>query len=159
MRFCGEEFRAMKHRLKTKTAVLLLASLIAPPAHPASLQEQAICAAQAERSFKNDGYKKDDPANFAVFVSHYDAANQICFMGIESHRASGKELWTYRFVNDATGGQSYATYSWHTVEGRKYWEVPPFDCHITTISGERIDCKDDDEFDQLARKNFGIFFK
>lgn len=60
---------------------------------------------------------------------------------------------------DAIGSQTYASYVWHTLEGKKYWEVPPFECHITTISGERIDCKDDDEFDELTRKNFGIFFK
>lgn len=149
----------MKHRLKTKLAVLLLASVIAPLAHPATLQEQAICAAEAERSFKNDGYKKEDPANWAVFVSHYDQANQICFVGIEIHRVAGTVLWTFRFVNDAIGGQSYASYSWHTVEGKKYWEVAPFECHITAISGERINYKDDDEFDQLTRKNFGVFFK
>ena len=168
MCFCGEELRAMKHRLKTKTLVLLLASVIAPPAHPASLQEQVICTAQAERYFKNSVYSGyntvNNPAKYTVFVSHYDAGNQICFVGIEAiwnvpGGVSGNVLREERFVYDAIGGRHYATFSWHSGEGRKYWEVPPFKCHITTISGEIINCKDHNEFDQLARKTFGIFFK
>lgn len=145
--------------MRAKPTILILASLMASPAHPATLQEQAICAAQAELSFKKDGFKKDDPAAHGGFMSHYDAANQICFIGVEQHTQAGNTLWTHRLVYDAIGGQTYASYSWHTVEGKKYWEVPPFECHITTISGERIDCKDDDNFDELTRKNFGIFFK
>ena len=157
--------------MRTKPAVLLLASLMASPAHPSTLQEQAICAAQAEATFKKDGYKKFDPtdlykkdhpaddARVASFMSHYDAANQLCLIGVEEHKQFGQTGWTYKIVYDAIGGQTYGSYTWHTVEEKKYWEVPPFECHITTFSGERIDCKDDDEFDELSRKNFGIFFK
>jgi hypothetical protein len=118
-----------------------------------------MCAEQAELSFKKDGFKKDDPENYAFFMSHYDEVSHICFIGIEQHRQLGQTLWTYRFVSDAIGGQSYGAYSWHTVENKKYWEVPPVDCKIRAISGEMVSCKDDDEFDDLARKHFGIFFK
>ena len=145
--------------MRAKPTILVLALLMASPANPATLQEQAICAAQAELSFKKDGYKKDDPADWANFTSHYDAFNQICFIGIEENKQIGKTSWTYRFVSDAIGGQSYAVYSWHTVEGKKYWEFSPFHCDVTTLAGEKIHCKDDEEFDELTRKNFGIFFK
>ena len=63
----------MLHGLSTalSTRLFIAGSAMASPAHPATLQEQAICAAQAELSFKKNGYKKDDPGDTSL---EYDSS-------------------------------------------------------------------------------------
>ena len=121
-------------------------------AQASTLTEQALCDAKAEQAFK----KLDLPKESSGYISHYDEKNQLCFVGVETRSSNGL---ISRFVLDAIGGQTYASYSWGSQPPKKYWEVAPMECHVTTLAGERLDCNNDDEFDGLSRKNFGIFFK
>ena len=39
----------------------------------------------------------------------------------------------------------------NSVEGKKYWEVPPLQCQVVLPSGEEQRCKSDDEFKDLIK--------
>lgn len=136
--------------------VVAASVLMFEAAYCSSLKEQHECDLLAEQTFNKSGHntQKGD-----AYISHYDEIAQKCFMGVQSRMPSGTETMIFQSVWDAVGGEVYGSYVWATRPGKKYWEVPPIQCQVTTLSGERILCKDDDEFDDLSRKNFGIFFK
>ena len=146
---------------KIKACAAALAAFLPIGAHCATLQEQNLCSLAAERMFKKLGYTEDQTnvADHAHFMSHYNEKTQQCFLGLQSFNLSGHVSYTIRQVFDAIGGQLYADYMWHTVEGKKYWEVRPQHCEVTPLAGEKVVCESDDEFDALTKTNFGIFFK
>jgi hypothetical protein len=55
-------------------------------------------------------------------------------------------------VFDAFEGKEYATYIWHIEKNKKYWEVPPFECKVTSISGGETECHSQAEFDELVKQ-------
>ena len=134
-------------------ALTLLLTAAAPAAHCSSLTEQRICALEAEAKFKNVGHTVEDGD---AFMSHYDGARQICFAGVQFIKTYGDTTVVFRSVADAIGGQVYAIYS-RDKKGSEEAKVTL--CEVKTINGAHIRCKDDDEFDDLSRKNFGIIFK
>jgi hypothetical protein len=137
-------------------AALAVAVILPIGAQASTLTEQALCDAKAEQAYKKLLLVQQLSKDSSGYTSHYDEKNQLCFMGVETHTTAGL---TIRFVLDAIGGQTYASYTWGSQPRKKYWEVAPMECHVTTLAGERLDCNNDDEFDSLTRKNFGLFFK
>jgi hypothetical protein len=118
-----------------------------------SLEYQEKCAEQARKTFDDLGYK---PRKMAVYENHYNAKFNKCFMLIENTDATyAPTIWTHRSLLDAYEGKVYGDYSWHTVKGKKYWEVPPFMCKVALPTGEDHFCKSDDEFQELARIYMG----
>jgi hypothetical protein len=168
-------FNVARFFLKKKTAITALVTLPVA-AHCATLQEQALCAAYAEKFFNRHVAEQTavDPKLGALnelvkydsntFVSHYDAASQKCFVGIETHYhtpggGNNYTFWTRRIVADAIGGGFYGYYLWHTVKEKKYWEVEPMQCDVTPLTlDEKKLCHSDEEFQQLVRANLGVFF-
>lgn len=94
-----------------------------------ALDVQERCAAQAARAFEIAGHKDNE---WAGYTNHYSTRLGKCFIEIQSTDAktSPGTIWTFKTLSDAYEGKTYALYSWHTVEGKKYWEVPPFECSL-----------------------------
>ena len=57
-----------------------------------------------------------------------------------------------RTVSDAFEGKVYAHYFWINNERKKYWEVPPRQCDVTTLTGERVVCKSGEEYEHLIQE-------
>src|SRR5690349_24996893 len=91
------------------------------------LELQAKCSAQARKAFENEGLAKNEMAGY---INHYNPELKRCFVAtsLTDAKTNPKMIWTTRSVYDAFEGKEYATYMWHTVVGKKYWEVPPFQC-------------------------------
>lgn len=118
----------------------------------ASLEGQAKCAQQARAEFEADGWAKKPMASF---TNHYNAQLNKCFIQIQSSEVNTKTdtIFTYRTVMDAFEGRGYAEYSWKSDTTKKYWEVAPFVCKVTTLSGgQEVYCKSTEEFDELVKQ-------
>jgi hypothetical protein len=120
-----------------------------------SLELQAKCSEQARKFFSDMGFAKNDMAGFE---NHYNSQMNKCFVQVSSSKAfktdakkSSSTLWTYRNVFDAFEGKEYGSFAWHDKEGKKYWEIPPFQCEVTLPSGEKKFCHSDDEFTDLVK--------
>jgi hypothetical protein len=126
----------------------------APESPMEMLELQAQCSAQARKEFEYEGLAKKDMAGYE---SHYSPELKRCFVAtsLTDAKTNPKVIWTTRSVYDAFEGKEYATYMWHTVEDKKYWEVPPFQCEVTLPSGEKKICHSDDEFSELIRPYMG----
>jgi hypothetical protein len=130
----------------------LVSKTSANPTADIDLQEK--CASQAKRAFEQSGYQNNEMAGY---FNHYNHKLGKCFVETQSTDAKTTPgtIWTYKVLSDAYEGKIYGTYSWHTVENKKYWEVPPFDCSMYPDGNDsslKI-CKSDAEFD-----NFGSTF-
>jgi hypothetical protein len=122
-----------------------IAALTATPkaeAYPLEFQER--CAEQARKSFKELGYKTTDMASYE---SHYNARIKKCFIQVAYSDANAQS----RNVSDAYEGKSYAEYMFISDKVKKYWEVKPFICRATLLTGESQQCQSTDEFDELIK--------
>ncbi len=129
---------------RLQTEITARESVMAAP-----LEYQQKCAEQAEKAFKELGYK---PKDMAGYENHYNAKLNKCFIMTQSTSTNFKPtIWTYKSLFDAFEGKSYGEYSWHTVKDKKFWEVPPFQCKVLLASGEEHICKSDDEFQELSK--------
>jgi hypothetical protein len=85
-----------------------------------------------------------------TYTSKYNAKLNKCFVHTEANYSTqiGKswKATTSKSLNDAYGGQWYATYSWTSDDIKKYWEVPPSVCELTPKSSEKTNCKSLDEY-------------
>lgn len=119
------------------------------PDRAPTLNEQAKCARQAREEFARGGWKVDA---FTNFTDHYSPKLGRCFYEVvDTSMTSGKIPSSSRLVGDAFEGTVYAKYGWMNSEGKKFWEVAPYEC---SVNGES--CKSSDEFDSLVAKDFGI---
>ena len=121
--------------------------------HATSLEYLALqgkCAEQSKREFTSAGYKPD---NMASYENHFNLKLNKCLMFVESIDSSRPKsgIFTNKSVSDAFEGKAFATYIWHSVEGKKYWEVPPLLCQVTLPTGEEQKCKSEDEFKDLIK--------
>jgi hypothetical protein len=116
----------------------------------ASLELQEKCARQARQDFTQLGWDKDSWANFS---NHYNERLNKCFVLIESTDAKTVPgtIFQSKHLEDAFEGKVFGDYSWHTQEGKKYWEVPPSECTVTLPSREQKVCNSSEEFDELIR--------
>jgi hypothetical protein len=122
------------------------------PQH-APLSQQKVCAEEAHKAF-NEFYPPDKSATAQEFTSHYDTESRVCYILVHVARDAG--LTVSYTVFDAVEGRSYASYIWVNPQKKKFWEVSPAECVIYPRGGEKIQCKDSDEFDALVDKYFGI---
>ncbi|HVO11065.1 MAG TPA: hypothetical protein VMX54_10040 [Vicinamibacteria bacterium] len=129
-------------------SVAVLSGKLEEGRNKTSLELQAKCAEQARKTFQQEGY---DKRQMADYTNHYSSPISRCFVEIRNTRVYGDTTWTYRYVVDAFEGKEYGTYMWHTEKGKKYWEVPPFQCEATLPSGEKKQCHSDDEFTELVK--------
>jgi hypothetical protein len=142
----------------------LEAKTTAAPAAP-SIDKQAKCAAQAKKSFdESDWNNKQQLESLGISVSdrgytnHYNSRLQKCFIEMTvQYNTDPSMLWTNKTLSDAYEGKTYGGYSWHTVEGKKYWEVAPFECAIFPdgTEGSLQPCTSEAQFDALIAKYMG----
>lgn len=121
-----------------------------PKSKKPDLELQEQCAKQAREEFKQAGWDKD----WAGFTNHYNEKLNRCFMLVEITDASKSTLgmiWRYKTLTDAFEGKTIGLFVWHTEKGKKYWEVPPFQCELTPPAGERVFCKSEEEFDEFVK--------
>lgn len=113
------------------------------------LEYQEKCAEQARKAFHDLGYKSQGPAGYE---NHYSAKLSKCFVLVENtDSAYAPTIWTRKSLFDAYEGKAYGEYSWHTVKDKKYWEVPPFMCRVTSPAGTNQFCKSDEEYGELIK--------
>ena len=113
-----------------------------------SLDLQAKCAEKAKQSFDQSGFKLEDGA---VFENHYSTKFKRCFVYVQNIANKAKTIWTYRNVYDAFEGKAYGTYAWHTVDDKKYWEVPPVMCEVISPVGDKQLCLSGEDFTHLIK--------
>lgn len=113
----------------------------------ASLALQGKCAEQARKAFDALGFGVNDMADYS---NHYNAKLNKCMMRLEHQLATGQVIYVFKNVLDAFENKDVGTYVWHTVGDKKYWEVPPSQCHVVSTSGEKQACQSEDEFNKLT---------
>jgi len=104
----------------------------------ASLELQEQCAKQAREEFRQGGWEKESMASFS---NHNEKLNK-CFMLVESTdtKSAPGTIWINKALSDAFERKTIGTYMWHTEKDKKYWEIQPFLCEVTTGSGEKKSC-------------------
>jgi hypothetical protein len=114
----------------------------------ASLELQKKCADQSASEFKTWGWNKKP---LAGYDNHYQQNLNKCFVRIENSEFTNNVPATSITVSDAYEGKVYGDYQWINTEGKKYWEVKPFICKVTLLSGEQKFCHSKEEFDELVK--------
>jgi hypothetical protein len=141
-----------------KIAVLMLVVVSVAQAQQkhATLSEQKACGDQAKKFFNE--FEAPKHATKYEFTSHYDSANKVCYIRIDTAAAALKngEVSISSLVADAFEGRELAYYLWFSEAGKKYWEVKPTMCHVKPINGEKITCESTEEFESLVDKHFGL---
>jgi len=113
------------------------------------------CAKQALAEFERGGWNKlATPRHMASLTNHYNSKLGKCFMEIEDtdFTAIAHGTAINKIVSDAFEGKVYGEYVWFSDKKKKYWEVTPFLCKITPLSGEPSYCKSTEEFDTSVRQ-------
>lgn len=108
------------------------------------------CAKQARQKFVEDGWEKPPYGaveNYVFYGNHYSETQNRCFMQLENNSFP----MTTVVISDAFEGKVYGTYQWRADAVKKYWEVPPITCKVTSVAGVERACSSRDEFDQLAK--------
>jgi hypothetical protein len=110
---------------------------------------QTKCAQQARVEFK--AWEKELTANF---TNHYNVKVNKCFVEITNMGSDRKPHvpTVNRIVSDAFEGKVYGEYMWMNLKGKKYWEVEPFLCRVTSLSGEETVCTSSEQFDSLIKQ-------
>lgn len=136
-----------EQRQQVQQLNIKLASLSAT----ATLDFQEKCARQAREEFKLYGWDKHQMADVS---NHYNAELNKCFMEIEDADAKSVrgQVVASKTVSDAFEGKVYGSYIWSTQKDKKYWEVPPLECKVTSLSGEEKVCHSSEEFDELVKQ-------
>ncbi len=120
-------------------------------AKTASLELQEKCSKQASEQYVENGWKKEPMASY---TNHYNERMNKCFVLIESTtpaKPSDGTFFNSKVLFDAFEGKSYGQYDWRSDKVKKYWEVAPFNCKGTLLSGEEKVCHSSDEFDQIVK--------
>jgi hypothetical protein len=128
-----------------------LSAKIEPRSKSASLELQEACSKQARQEFESNGWKREQ---FALFTNHYNEKMNKCFIMIENTtevKPRDGTLFTSKILYDAFEGKSYGEYNWRSDKVKKFWEVPPFNCKGTLLSGEEEVCHSSDEFDEIVK--------
>jgi hypothetical protein len=117
----------------------------------AGLDLQQRCAQQSRAEFKEAGWGKEPMASF---VNHYNSKLNKCFIEIVSMRSYRQPPipTISKTVADAFEGKVYGEYMWINPKGDKYWEVKPFACKVTSMSGEELFCDSPEQFDSLVKQ-------
>jgi hypothetical protein len=115
-------------------------------ANNATLVEQQMCSTQANKYF--DQYYGDaDRKAAGVFrsgqTSHYDPRSRTCYIEIEAQ----SDPINFKTIENAFGGQSYGLI--------RYTDKAIMACSIHPPDQAQINCRSEEEFDNLALKYFG----
>lgn len=112
---------------------------------------QEKCAAQADKVFRELGYKATGSRENVseALQSHFNPQLNKCFMTIET---VASDLSQSRFLLDAFEQRKYAEYFWFIVNGKKYSEIPPVTCKEIPSSGDERPCQSDNEYKTIVKR-------
>jgi hypothetical protein len=117
-------------------------------AETVSLEMQGKCAKQAAVSFAESGWKR---TALVDYTNHYNAGLNKCFIEITSTEIEHGGPSHSTILADAFEGKVYGRYLWINSQGKKWWEVTPTECTVTTVSGDEKSCSSSEEFDALVK--------
>jgi hypothetical protein len=63
-----------------------------------------------------------------------------------------KETLTSKLLADAYEQRVYGHYVWTSVEGKKFWDVPPVICELIPSIAQKTFCSSPEEFDAFVAK-------
>ena len=137
-----------------------------PLAHAQSLQEQDICAKQAQKAFEY--WRGDDkkmprqqmpilPDTQTItlkeeYQSHYNTRIKKCLVLIEYNTQNEGETHVNKVLLDAFERRYYGYYLWTSRPGKKVWEVPPISCELAPSFQEQTNCTSTEAFDAFVAK-------
>jgi hypothetical protein len=113
-----------------------------------TLQEQAMCAAQAAMAYQRDKAETAKSVSFAGYEDHYNPLLNRCFI-LEHELASGSDIMIITILLDAFEGHILALYT--SVNGRL------FECELTPTHRTTY-CKSAAEFNAFVQKYMGAVF-
>jgi hypothetical protein len=122
----------------------------------APLSEQGKCAAQAKKFYNESDFPSTKHATKNEFTSHYDAVNLICYVRINVTTVENGTATVGSYIFDAFENRTFASYTWLSVKGKKYWEVKPMECNVKPINGKKIVCESTQEFEDMVDKYFAL---
>jgi hypothetical protein len=130
----------------------------ADQAQPATMEQQKMCAEQAEQVFRKRS--ADGPSfHWISYTSHYNTAKGVCFVEMTNSRYDPDPtkhlMWIFhKEIDDAFGGKNYGDFGPITFKGEDRPRGGA--CFIYPVGQETIVCDSEQEFDALALKYFGI---
>jgi hypothetical protein len=113
-----------------------------------SLETQGKCSKQATIAFAEGGWNR---SAFVDYTNHYNPALNKCFVEIINNDFVDGHPSHSTILVDAFEGKVYGNYVWINLRGKKWWEVSPVECSVTTFSGEEKHCSSSGEFDALVK--------
>jgi hypothetical protein len=126
----------------------------------ATLAQQKMCADQAKKVF--DGLdtasgKYEDYTRYDYY-SHYDPKMNVCYFmtfsyGIMKLDASRAASYV---VTDAFEGQTYASFLRIAKANEADYVAKPTECSVKPQGQDEIACHNEDEFEALVKKYFGV---
>jgi hypothetical protein len=128
--------KELEAKLQTATA----------PQH-ASLEDQIVCAKQAERAFQSDQHSSSQKRFVeAHFISHYQSSSGRCFVEIAKSSFKANILIASRSINDAITGDLLGLYIRNSNQNTPGW------CDMIDSNGHEKYCQSGDEFTELAKQ-------
>jgi len=109
-------------------------------------QPQLDCAQAAAARFRNLGLATHAGASHRA---RFNAALNQCYQWIEDRRTAMGTEWRNITLYDGRG-RVFASFGWHSVDGRPRENTSPYSCNVTLPSGEHRDCGSEAEFKQLT---------
>lgn len=135
----------------------------------ATLVQQKACADQARTRFVEDGYtstyvRGTRDLQHASYTNHYDIKTSVCYvevLTVNTTSAKNNALLVSRLVYDAFEGRLYANLTIVMGDGHPSiigTSSDPSVCRVKPSGQPAIQCsiEDEDEFDALVNKYFGL---
>jgi hypothetical protein len=117
-----------------------------------SLQEQAICAQQAEKAFQAYNNVSDPHYKLltSAYQSHYNKKINKCLVLINEMSVMNEEFMETAELIDAFENRQFANYIRATKQGRKSWEAEPLNCVLRPSLNNETLCSSRREFDAFV---------
>jgi hypothetical protein len=124
---------------------ILVFCLYSPLARSQSLEQQAMCAKQAQKTFEelDNGYKSD--TSFFDYHSHYSTKFKKCFMVTEETNTRSGGQYLKLFLLDAFERRDYARYGEFQFDSTLM-------CDLMASHKETKHCRTRKEFDEFIAK-------
>jgi S1-C subfamily serine protease len=125
---------------------------------PATMEQQKMCAEQAERAFRQRFPDGQFAGAYVSYTSHYNTVRRVCLVEMSNSRYGpnpSKMVWLFsKMIDDAFGGKDYGFFQKITMPGEE--QPRQGACFIYLPGQDSITCKSEEEFDSLALRYLGI---
>jgi hypothetical protein len=132
-----------------------LTTALADKSKQEGLALQEKCAVQAEKVFRDLGYKFNNSSQSLdsnILQSHFNPRLNKCFMTLEANAYTSGQLGQQRFLLDAYEQREYGEYFWVSDKVKKYWEVKPVMCKEIPVAGDEQFCHSEDEYKAIVKR-------